>query len=163
MIYFNSLPKLMSATSKQTLITKIKLDIDHFKHFIILVTAIIKRNDKFLIVQRSPQSKTFSGLWQFPEGKLELGEQPAKALEREIKEELGLRVKKTRFVEALTLVFPIGKENMHLLRLVSKLEVSGKVKLSEEHVECKWVTKQSLLKHDSLVPGTKDIVRSKNI
>ena len=151
------------AKPKQTLITKIKLDIDHFKHFIILVTAIIKRNGKFLLVQRRPESKTFPEFWQLPEGKLELGEQPVETLKRELNEELGCKVKKVKFVEALTLTFPIGSQEMHLLRIIAKVTLEGKIKLSSEHSRYLWLTKQALLKHPGLVPGIKEIIKSKNV
>jgi ADP-ribose pyrophosphatase len=51
--------------------------------------AIIQRNDKFLIGRRAPSEKS-PGLWEFPGGKLELGETLQECIKRELKEELGI-------------------------------------------------------------------------
>ena len=59
----------------------------------ILVTAAIIKNKKgeYLITQRKPGAH--NGLrWEFPGGKLELGETPEDCLKREIKEELGIDI-----------------------------------------------------------------------
>ncbi len=42
------------------------------------------------LMHRRPDHKHHGGLWEFPGGKVELGETPAFALVREIEEELGL-------------------------------------------------------------------------
>ena len=44
-------------------------------------------------MQRRPPSKEHGGLWEFPGGKVEQGECPAKALIRELTEELGVTVR----------------------------------------------------------------------
>ncbi len=46
--------------------------------------AIIQSNDKFLIGRRAPSEKS-PGLWEFPGGKLELGETLQECIERELK------------------------------------------------------------------------------
>lgn len=54
-----------------------------------VVAAIIRRENKVLLGQR-PDSGTLAGLWEFPGGKIEMGEAPDRALARELKEELGI-------------------------------------------------------------------------
>ncbi len=56
-----------------------------------VVTGIIWKNDKFLIMLRE-NKKHLGGLWEFPGGKIKNGENKTKALEREIREECGLNV-----------------------------------------------------------------------
>jgi len=53
--------------------------------------AVIRRAGKVYIQQR-PKGGLMGGLWEFPGGKLETGESPEAALEREILEELGVPV-----------------------------------------------------------------------
>ena len=54
-----------------------------------VVAAIIEQNGRVLICQRS-SSGTFGGKWEFPGGKMRPSETPREALERELREELGV-------------------------------------------------------------------------
>lgn len=57
----------------------------------LVVAAAIVRGGRLLCAQRTaPES--LAGLWEFPGGKLEAGEQPAAGLQRELVEELGMRI-----------------------------------------------------------------------
>ncbi|MEM1380365.1 MAG: (deoxy)nucleoside triphosphate pyrophosphohydrolase [Pseudomonadota bacterium] len=51
--------------------------------------ALIDRQGQVLLSQR-PQGKAHAGLWEFPGGKVEAGEEPGAALIRELREELGI-------------------------------------------------------------------------
>ena len=55
-----------------------------------VVAAIILRDDRVLICQRT-EEQPFPLQWEFPGGKIESGEEPVAALERELHEELGIR------------------------------------------------------------------------
>ena len=58
-----------------------------------VAAAIIERDDgSFLLAQR-PQGKAYAGYWEFPGGKVEPGETPLAAVQRELHEELGITVK----------------------------------------------------------------------
>lgn len=57
-----------------------------------VVGAVIVRDGLVLCARRGPGGAT-GGLWEFPGGKIEPGEAPEAALEREILEELGCRVR----------------------------------------------------------------------
>lgn len=61
---------------------------------ILLVSAValIDVDGRVLLAQR-PDGKSMAGLWEFPGGKVEIGETPEKALIRELKEELGIETK----------------------------------------------------------------------
>ncbi|MGO4130904.1 (deoxy)nucleoside triphosphate pyrophosphohydrolase [Janibacter sp. RAF20_2_2] len=62
------------------------------KKTIDVVGAVIVDDGKILCAQRGPQGQ-LGGLWEFPGGKIESGETPRAALEREIVEELQCDVK----------------------------------------------------------------------
>jgi mutator protein MutT len=57
-----------------------------------VVAAIIRRGDKILITQRL-DNVHLARLWEFPGGKVERDESLEAALEREIREELGLKIR----------------------------------------------------------------------
>jgi A/G-specific adenine glycosylase len=57
-----------------------------------VTAAIIQRNGQVLIAQR-PQNGLLGGLWEFPGGKQEPGEDLVACLRREIEEELGVAVR----------------------------------------------------------------------
>lgn len=54
-----------------------------------VVAALILRGDEVLICQRRPD-QPMALKWEFPGGKIELGETPEQALVRELDEELGI-------------------------------------------------------------------------
>ena len=56
---------------------------------IIVAAAIVIRDDKVLLTQRK-QGAHLEGLWEFPGGKVEPGEDPRVALLRELGEEVGV-------------------------------------------------------------------------
>src|SRR2546428_7683836 len=57
-----------------------------------VVAAIIRRNGRILITQRR-DNVHLARLWEFPGGKVEAGECHEVALQREISEELGMKVR----------------------------------------------------------------------
>jgi 8-oxo-dGTP diphosphatase len=58
-----------------------------------VAAAVIERPDgSFLLAQR-PAGKVYAGWWEFPGGKVEAGEPAARALARELHEELGIEMR----------------------------------------------------------------------
>lgn len=63
-----------------------------------VVAALIKKDGKFLLCQRKEKDR-YGLLWEFPGGAVEAGESLKVAIEREIEEELGIRVGATDLME----------------------------------------------------------------
>ncbi|MGB1095100.1 MAG: (deoxy)nucleoside triphosphate pyrophosphohydrolase [Paracoccaceae bacterium] len=59
------------------------------KTVLVSAVALIDRDGRVLLAQR-PEGKSMAGLWEFPGGKVEVGETPEAALVRELHEELGI-------------------------------------------------------------------------
>ena len=58
---------------------------------LVVACALVDADRRVLIAQR-PEGKTLAGLWEFPGGKVEMGERPEVTLIRELHEELGITV-----------------------------------------------------------------------
>jgi 8-oxo-dGTP diphosphatase len=56
---------------------------------LVVAAALIDKDGRMLLAQRPP-NKSMAGLWEFPGGKVEDGENPEDALIRELNEELGI-------------------------------------------------------------------------
>jgi 8-oxo-dGTP diphosphatase len=61
-----------------------------FSRHVRVVTAVVERQGRYLITQRL--SAVLPGLWQFPSGKVEPGEDDETALKREMLERVGVDV-----------------------------------------------------------------------
>lgn len=60
------------------------------QRWIAVVAGALFRGDGHWLMHCRPEGKHHAGLWEFPGGKVEIGEMPAAALVRELAEELGI-------------------------------------------------------------------------
>ena len=82
----------------------------------------------------------FKGGWEFPGGKVELGETPQQALVREIMEELNTEIKVGDLIDTIEYDYP----TFHLSMDCFWAEVtSGQLELKEAE-DAKWLTKDQL-------------------
>ncbi len=63
----------------------------------IVTCAIIETNDKILIAKRSA-AQNLGGKWEFPGGKVEVGESPEECLKRELEGEFGIQAEVGEFI-----------------------------------------------------------------
>jgi 8-oxo-dGTP diphosphatase len=61
------------------------------KLLLVAAVALIDPDFRVLIAER-PAGKQLAGMWEFPGGKVEVGERPEETLIRELREELGINV-----------------------------------------------------------------------
>jgi 8-oxo-dGTP diphosphatase len=61
------------------------------KIVLVAAVALFDADGRVLLAQR-PEGKPMAGLWEFPGGKVEIGETPEDALKREMREELGINI-----------------------------------------------------------------------
>ena len=82
----------------------------------------------------------FKGQWEFPGGKIEEGESPQEALQREIKEELDTQITVGELIDTIEYDYP----TFHLSMDCFWAEVlSGDLTL-KEHEAAKWLTKDHM-------------------
>ena len=103
-----------------------------------VVAAIIRKEDKIFATQRGYGE--FKDWWEFPGGKMEVGESPEEALKREIWEELETKIA----IEGLFTTVEWDYPQFHLIMhcYLSHVE-SGHLEL-KEHEAARWLAKDEL-------------------
>lgn len=71
------------------------------QHIQVVAAVIFDANNEILLATR-PDDKSFAGFWEFPGGKIEKGETPFAALQRELWEETGLHIHKAQLWQTIT-------------------------------------------------------------
>jgi 8-oxo-dGTP diphosphatase len=108
------------------------------KHYDV-VGAVIIEDGFVLCAQRGPHG-ALGGSWEFPGGKIEPGETPRKALEREIAEELGCSVYVGAEVASTTHQYEFGVVKLRTFRC----ELLAGTPSATEHAELRWVAPAEL-------------------
>lgn len=126
----------------------------------IIVHAIIKHNNKYLVTKRSKNENVYKEYWDIPGGLANQGETPREALIREVKEEVNLKIKPVKIIHEDS---NLDKEkNMIFIRLVYLTNVEddfNNIKLDLlEHTEYKLITNIKELKEEKIVPFLKEIL-----
>ena len=104
-----------------------------------VVAAMIRRDGRFLICQR-PKDKANAGLWEFPGGKMEVGETPEAALVREIREELDCDIEVGRAISTVEHVYPHIAIRLTLYEAAVK---AGEPKCLE-HADMAWILPEEI-------------------
>ena len=117
-----------------------------------VVAAVIKKNDLFLIANRSFKASS-KGIWEFPGGKVEENENFTSALIREIKEELSLNIKVGNTIATIDLNKTDKNISVHYYYAII---LSGQISLNV-HSEFKWVSHPQL-KNFTYIDGDRHIL-----
>lgn len=118
-----------------------------------VVAALVRREDCFLICRR-PTHKARGGQWEFAGGKVEAGETKQQAVERELREELGVQLRAGDVVAEVVYRYP--DLTVHLSLLEARI-VSGALRRLE-HSEFAWVRLDEMGLYD-LCPADRALVR----
>lgn len=78
--------------------------------------VLLGADGSFLLAQR-PAGKVYAGYWEFPGGKVEAGEQPARALARELHEELGIEIEDAYPWLTRVFTYPHGTVRLNFFRV----------------------------------------------
>ena len=108
-------------------------------NWIPVVTALISREGK-LLVGRRPEGHSLAGLWEFPGGKIEMGETPEEALRRELKEELSIDAE----IGSLALATTHNYGQTGIILLFFNVHFWKGELRTVHHAEIKWVPAQEL-------------------
>ena len=102
------------------------------------IAKIVAINDGKVLLMQKPDSFE----WELPGGHVESGEKTKKGAMREFKEETGFKLEENHLNKIET-----QYSNDAKLRWYSYFKPVHKVKISEEHVNYKWVPKKKLDKY----------------
>jgi 8-oxo-dGTP pyrophosphatase MutT (NUDIX family) len=134
----------------------------------VAITAIIVKDNKYLIIRRSPNKKRFPGMWAVPGGKMETSDYLKlpkdtryywynvleRTLKREVGEEVGLEITNIEYITSLATVHEDGSPSL-VISCVADY-VSGEVGLQEgETDKFAWVTLEEAKGYD-LIDGIYD-------
>lgn len=134
----------------------------------VVITAIVVRDGKFLIVRRAATKKRFPGMWTVPGGRLETkdyAEEPKetenywynvleKALRREVREETGLEIENVDYVTSLATIHQDGSPSL-VISVMADYK-SGDIQLQEgETDDSAWVSLEEA-KNYQLIDGIYD-------
>lgn len=103
-----------------------------------VVAAIIQDGDRIFATQRGYGE--FKDGWEFPGGKIELGETPQQALKREIEEELDTEITVGELLTVVEYDYPTFHLSMQCFLCTVE---SGNLTL-KEHEAARWLTREQL-------------------
>ncbi len=143
------------------------MESNHHLHEV-AITAIVVKDNKYLIMRRAATKKRFPGMWTVPGGKLETNDYRAlpkdtkdywynvleKTLNREVQEEAGIDIGNVQYLTSLATVHADGSPSLVISCLADY--VGGDIKLQEgETDDSAWVTSEEAKDYD-LIDGIYD-------
>lgn len=112
-----------------------------------VVGAIIKRGNDILIAQR--KKGDLAGLWEFPGGKIEVGETPEQALIREMKEEMEVNIQVNEYITTAKYDYPTFSLHMDCFLCSLTDEISN----LNDHTAIQWIPISSDINSIKWVPA----------
>ncbi|MDY0209788.1 MAG: (deoxy)nucleoside triphosphate pyrophosphohydrolase [Acholeplasma sp.] len=108
-----------------------------------VVAAVFKRNNTYFCAQRK-DSGELARKWEFPGGKIELGESREEAIIREIKEELSATIEINKYITTVVHEYQSFILTMHAYACEV---IEGELVISE-HLDAKWLSIDEMAQYD---------------
>jgi 8-oxo-dGTP diphosphatase len=105
---------------------------------IVVTAAVIERSGRFLVTKRQDGAH-LAGYWEFPGGKCHLGEELARCMARELREELDVEVEVGDELLSTTHDYPDRRVELHFLRCALLGEPSPRL-----GQDMRWVARRDL-------------------
>ena len=106
-----------------------------------------------ILICRRRREKAQGGLWEFPGGKVEPGESHARALAREIREELGCGIVPGDFIGIGAQAYPAVRVRIYAYRAT----LSGEIRCCTDHDAVAWIYPPQLQEYD-LAPADRFLI-----
>jgi ADP-ribose pyrophosphatase YjhB (NUDIX family) len=130
------------------------------EHPIVGVGGVVIDRHRALLIRRG--SEPLKGEWSIPGGMLELGEELAEGVRRELKEETGLEVEPLEIVAAFDRITREGERVKYHYVIVDYVcrRKRGRLKPASDVVDARWVRREDLPKYHLTEMATKVILES---
>lgn len=109
---------------------------------------LVTNNSGEILILKRAEVEALKNLWDIPGGRLEYGESVRNVLERELLEEVGLKLLNVIKPLAVTTFLKRNDRAQQVVQITFHCEVTGEIKLSKEHSVFKWVKLTELKKYD---------------
>lgn len=113
-----------------------------------VVAAVIVRSDRRLLIGQRRRNDSSPLKWEFPGGKVEAGETPERALARELKEELGVSLRKWVPIGRVVHKYAETPEELEILFFAAAVSEDQLIARTFEKVA--WVLPKELGDYDFL-------------
>jgi 8-oxo-dGTP pyrophosphatase MutT (NUDIX family) len=141
-------------------------DIDSNKAFLVSLKAFIVEEGKLLVLKNTAEQWGGNSQWELPGGLLEIGEALEEGLIREVEEETGLDISVGSIVAACDrwehdFEFADGRVvDARIVEIAFACQVvAGQMKLSDEHSQFKWASREELEKLD-FAPNSRKAIKA---
>ena len=114
----------------------------------LVVAAVIERNDRRLLICQRRTNDSSPLKWEFPGGKVEPGETPEAALERELREELGVTLRRSREIARVEHTYSDTPETLEIRFFAAEIGAETPAPAAFETIA--WVLPKELGAYDFL-------------
>lgn len=125
----------------------------------VVTRAIIKEDDKLLLLRRQGGRPSIQGLYELPGGRVHINQQPEDALTHALKIHLGVTAETVQVIDVMTFIDPDDRELQYVFILFSASLSPGdrRIELSAEYDKYIW-KKMSEIQLDELTQSTQQLL-----
>jgi 8-oxo-dGTP diphosphatase len=118
-----------------------------------VVAAVIERGDRRLLIGQRRRNDTSPLKWEFPGGKVQDGEVPETALARELREELGVTLRKCAEIARVTHKYADTVEEIEIQFFAA--EIAEDVVVPKAFEQVHWVLPKELAEYEFLAANAR--------
>lgn len=119
-----------------------------------VVIGLVEQNEKILLIQR--ERGDFIGLWGIPGGKVEECEHLNEAIQREMLEEIGIKMKFERLLGVATEI--MHDKNVTSIIYVCLLHMEETALIKNPEFQYQWFSKEDIFNGDNIIQSDKAFI-----
>lgn len=123
------------------------------RNLVQVAVGVLVRDDGAFLLTSRPAGKVYEGYWEFPGGKLELGETVEQALRRELQEEIGITIGTCVLWKTECIDYPHALVQLNFCKVT---QWSGVMQMREAQ-QCAW--QQLPVQVTPVLPGTVPVLQ----